>query len=71
TNDPERRKLFRFMIGLIRSKKVAIDKGLGFLLSMLSYNRHLIQHRKNMKNYREIVMKQDQGPWKDMKKTPE
>ncbi len=71
TRDPDRRKLFFFMIRLIRAKKVAIDKGLGFLLSMLSYNRHLDQHRKNMKEYREMVMKQDHGPWKEMIKKRE
>lgn len=65
TNDPDRKKLFRFTINLIRSKKIAIDKGLGFLLSMLGYHRHIQEHHRNMKQYRMIVRQQDKGAWKD------
>jgi radical SAM superfamily enzyme YgiQ (UPF0313 family) len=64
TTDPLRRKLFWFIISLIRTDKIAIDKGLGFMLSMLGYNRHVKEHKKNMKGYREIVMAQDKGAWK-------
>jgi radical SAM superfamily enzyme YgiQ (UPF0313 family) len=64
TSDPDRKKLFRFIIGLIRSKKIAIDKGLGFLLSMLGYYRHVQIHKKNMEGYRKMVMAQDKGAWK-------
>jgi radical SAM superfamily enzyme YgiQ (UPF0313 family) len=64
TSDPDRKKLFWFIISLIRSDKIAIDKGMGFMLSMLGYNRHVKEHKKNMKKYREIVMAQDQGAWK-------
>jgi radical SAM superfamily enzyme YgiQ (UPF0313 family) len=64
TTDPDRKKLFRFIMGLIRSKKISIDKGLGFLLSMLGYHRHMQEHKKNMKQYREIVRRQDKGAWK-------
>lgn len=39
TTDPERRKLFRFIFNLIRKKKIAIDKGFSYLLSMLSSHR--------------------------------
>ena len=66
TADPEKRKLFFFILRLIRSKKIAIDKGLGFLLSMLGYNRHIREHRKNMDAYRKIVMQSDKGPWRAM-----
>lgn len=66
TSDPTRRELFRFIIGLIRSKKLAIDKGLGFLISMLGYNRHIRDHKKNMEFYRKLVMDQDQGSWKQL-----
>ena len=65
TTDPDRRKLFRFVIGLIREKRVAIDKGLGYLLSMLGYHRHIRAHRRNMAQYRELVAAQDQGAWKE------
>ena len=61
TNDPYRKKLFRFIYRLIRSKKIAIDKGLGFLLSMLSYSRHNKIHKKNMNKYRKMILAQDKG----------
>ncbi|MFH1936368.1 MAG: radical SAM protein, partial [Bacteroidota bacterium] len=37
TRDTRKRELFFYIIGLIRSNKIAIDKGLGFLLTMLGY----------------------------------
>ena len=49
---------------LIRNKQIAIDKGLGYLLSMLGYHRHIRAHQKNMAEYRKIVMAQDKGAWK-------
>ena len=64
TRDPDRRKLFAFVLNLIRTKQIAIDKGLGFLLSMLGYNRHIRAHHRNMAAYRKMVMEQDKGPWK-------
>ena len=64
TRDPDRKKLFRFVINLIRTKQIAIDKGLGFLLSMLGYHRHIQAHHRNMAEYRSIVMGQDKGAWK-------
>jgi radical SAM superfamily enzyme YgiQ (UPF0313 family) len=64
TTDSDKKKLFWFIISLIRSDKIAIDKGLGFMLSMLGYNRHVNEHKKNMKEYREIVMAQDKGQWR-------
>ncbi|MEI7895969.1 MAG: radical SAM protein [bacterium] len=64
TRDPDKKKLFRFIINLIRSKQIAIDKGLGFLLSMLGYNRHIRAHQRNMNEYRKIVMDQDEGAWR-------
>ncbi len=69
TRDPERRKLFRFIFNLIRTKQVAIDKGLGFLLSMLGYNRHIRVHQRNMAEYRKIVMEQDKGAWRHDEKS--
>lgn len=64
TSDVIRRELFFYVIGLIRAKKIAIDKGLGFLLTMLGYNRHIMEHKRNMERYRKMIMEQDQGPWK-------
>jgi hypothetical protein len=65
--DAEKRKLFFFMIGLIRSGRIAIDKGMAFLVTMLSYNRHIKDHKKHMTEFREMVIAQDQGAWKDRK----
>lgn len=65
TKNPDQRKLFRFMMKMIRQKKVSVDKGLGFLLTMLSINRQIDKHRQNIKEYRQLVMRQDQGPWKE------
>ena len=59
TFDPERRKLFLFIIRMIRNKKLAIDKGMGFMLSMLGIHRHIRAHQRNMIEYREMVMDQE------------
>ena len=67
TSDPDRKKLFWFIISLIVSEKIAIDKGLGFMLSMLGYNRHVKEHKKNMKEYRKIVLALDKGAWRLLK----
>jgi radical SAM superfamily enzyme YgiQ (UPF0313 family) len=69
TSDKEKKELFYFILKLIRNKKIAIDKGLGFLLSMLSYNRHIKDHQRNMDTYRNIVMAQDKGSFKDIQKS--
>jgi radical SAM superfamily enzyme YgiQ (UPF0313 family) len=63
TGDHNRRELFWFIIGLIRKEKLAIDKGLGFLLTMLGCHRHIKEHKKNLNFYREMIIKQDTGPW--------
>jgi len=67
TTDRDRRALFSFILKLIRSKQIAIDKGLGFLLSMLGYNRHVRAHHRNMEEYRNMVKAQETGRWKDRK----
>ena len=71
TFDKEKRKLFSFIFSLIRTKKIAIDKGLGFLLSMLGYHRHIEIHKKNMAAYRKIIIEQDKGAWRDIKQKNE
>jgi radical SAM superfamily enzyme YgiQ (UPF0313 family) len=63
TTDIEKRKLFFFMMKLIRKRKIAVDKAMGFLLSMLGYHRHILDHKKNMERYRKIVIAQDRGTW--------
>jgi radical SAM superfamily enzyme YgiQ (UPF0313 family) len=65
SGDPERRKLFRFIFGLIRTKKIAIDKGFSYLLSMLSCYRQIAKHQEHMKEYRKLVMEYNAEPWKN------
>jgi radical SAM superfamily enzyme YgiQ (UPF0313 family) len=55
TSDPDRRKLLFTMIRLVRSKKVAVDKGFGFLISMLGYHRHILEHRRNHDEYLNLI----------------
>jgi 3-hydroxyacyl-CoA dehydrogenase len=61
TTDRDKKKLFWFIIKQIRSRRLAIDKGLGFLLSMLGYHRHILIHQKNMAAYREMIKAQNIG----------
>jgi radical SAM superfamily enzyme YgiQ (UPF0313 family) len=68
TTDPEARKLFRFIFWLIRKKKIAIDKGFSYLLSMLSSNRQIEKHREHMEEYRKMVLEYSSEPWKVRKK---
>ena len=70
TTDPDRKKLFGFILNLIRTKRIAIDKGLGFLLSMLGYHLHIRAHHRNMAEYRRMVMEQDRGAWKHPSPNP-
>ncbi|MFZ4522866.1 MAG: B12-binding domain-containing radical SAM protein [Bacteroidales bacterium] len=65
TRDPDRKALFRFIFSMIRNKQLAIDKGMGFMLSMLGYHRHVQAHMDRLAEYRAIVMEQDKGAWKD------
>jgi len=67
TADPGKRKLFGFIIKHIRSRQMAIDKGLGFLLAILGYHRHIREHQRNMEEYRKMILSQDRGPWKTTK----
>jgi radical SAM superfamily enzyme YgiQ (UPF0313 family) len=62
TMNPDKRKLFLFIISMIRSEKLSVDRGMAYLISMLGNHRHIQQHRRNMKEYREMVMKFDKGP---------
>jgi radical SAM superfamily enzyme YgiQ (UPF0313 family) len=63
--DPERRKLFRLIFKLIRSDKIAIDKGFSYMLSMLSCHRQIERHQLHMEEYRKLVMEYSSKPWKN------
>lgn len=59
TKDKNRRELFWFIMDLLRSKKVSVDKGLGFLLTMLGINRHIETHKRNISKYREMILSRE------------
>jgi radical SAM superfamily enzyme YgiQ (UPF0313 family) len=63
TSDKDKRKLFLFLVGMIRRKKLAIDKGMGYMISMLGYHRHIAIHKKNMETYRQMIREHDKGPF--------
>lgn len=65
TNKYKRRALWR-TIRLMVQHKLSKDKGFSYLLSMMSYNRHLKMIRKNMAEYLDIIELYDKGPWADM-----
>jgi hypothetical protein len=64
TKDPYRRKLFRFIFKLIRDRKIAIDKGFSYMLSMLSSHRQIDDHQKHMTEYRMMVLEYNSEAWK-------
>ena len=63
---PSKRKLFHYIISLIRKKKLAKDMGSSFLLSMISYNRHIARLNKNSDEYRTLIRQYDIGPWEQI-----
>jgi radical SAM superfamily enzyme YgiQ (UPF0313 family) len=65
TKDVERKRLFRFIFNLILSKKIAIDKGFSYLLSMLSSYRQIKDHEKHMDEYRKMVLGYTELSWKE------
>ncbi|MEI6765858.1 MAG: radical SAM protein [Bacteroidota bacterium] len=64
-NKYKRRALWR-TIQLMAQNKLAKDKGFSYLLSMMSYNRHIKSIRNNMAEYLGIIDKYDKGPWAEM-----
>jgi len=64
TLNRDKRKLLFFIVEMIRSKKLAIDRGMAYMIAMLGYNRHIREHKRNMKEYRDMVSKQDKGSWR-------
>jgi hypothetical protein len=64
-NKYKRRALWR-SIRLMAQNKLAKDKGFSYLLSMMSYNRHIKSIRNNMSEYLGIIDKYDKGPWAEM-----
>ena len=60
---PYKRKLFHYILRLIFKKKLAIDMGLSYLLSMISYNRHIGYLNRDAEMYRRLIRQYDKGPW--------
>jgi hypothetical protein len=68
TRDKFKRKLFGYLFNLIIKKKVAIDNASAFMLAMIGYNQHITMMRRNVEEFRDIVRKNDLGPWEKMMK---
>jgi hypothetical protein len=62
-----KRKIFSTIVSYIRKDKLSIDKGFSYMLSMLSYHRHVEIIKSHLDEYREIVRKVDKGSWEKMK----
>jgi radical SAM superfamily enzyme YgiQ (UPF0313 family) len=62
-----KRKIFSTIVSYIRKDKLSIDKGFSYMLSMLSYHRHVEIIKSYLDEYREIVKKVDKGSWEKMK----
>jgi hypothetical protein len=65
TTNKDKRELLFFLTGLIREKKIVVDKAFSFMLSMLSSHRQVKSNMQNMEHYRSLIRKNDIGPWKD------
>jgi hypothetical protein len=65
TSDKNRRELLFYLMGLIRQKKIAVDKAFSFMLSMLSAYRQIMINWESREKYRSVIRKNDLGPWKD------
>ena len=69
TRSRYKRKLFLYIISMIRSGRTAIDMGLAYLLSMISYQRHIRKMQKDMPRYLDMIARYDKGPWEKMKES--
>jgi hypothetical protein len=65
TTDKNRRALLFYLAGLIRQKKIAIDKAFSFMLSVLSAYRQITINWENREKYRTLIRQNDAGPWKE------
>jgi len=64
SRNKNRRALFFYLTGLIRKKRIAVDKAFSFMLSMLSAHRQIGMNWENREKYRELIRKNDTGAWK-------
>ena len=56
TADPWRRRLFFYFMKLIPARRVSPDKAFSYMVSMLSYHRHIRNINRNIQMYREIIL---------------
>ena len=66
TANADKRKLLFFLLPMIFKKRLAIDRGMAYMISMLGCNRHIRIHRKNMEGYRKMILRYDRGPWSEL-----
>jgi radical SAM superfamily enzyme YgiQ (UPF0313 family) len=69
SRDRFKRKLFSYLFIQIIRRKVAVDNASAFVLAMMGYHNHIAMMCRNAEMYREIIRKNDKGPWKEMIKT--
>lgn len=67
SSDKYKRKIFNTIVSYIKKDKLSIDKGFSFMLSMLSYHRHVEIIKSHLDEYREIVKSVDKGSWEEIK----
>jgi radical SAM superfamily enzyme YgiQ (UPF0313 family) len=65
TKDENRRGLLFYLIGLIRQKKITVDKAFSFMLSMMSAHRQIMINWESREKYRPLIRMNDIGPWKN------
>jgi radical SAM superfamily enzyme YgiQ (UPF0313 family) len=65
SKDKDKRALLYFFLGLIKEKKIAIDKAFSYMLAMLSFHRQIIINKENMDKHRSLIRENDNGPWKN------
>ena len=64
SKDKNRRALLFYLMGLIRKKKIAVDKAFSFMLAMLSAHQQIMMNWESREKYRPLIRKNDAGPWK-------
>lgn len=66
TFNRHRRRLFFHLIALTRQRRVSIDRALSYLLSMIGFEKHLKYFSSHLDHFREMIQRQDRGPWREL-----
>jgi radical SAM superfamily enzyme YgiQ (UPF0313 family) len=63
TSDKTKKAFFRFLMNLIKKRKIAVDRAFSFMLTMLSAHRQIELNMKHADRYRTMIQNNDKGPW--------